>query len=141
MIELIKQIYHNVPWHTLGLLLGAAGITSTFTQYLKKKLSLVNKKVINTVLLAFSFAPVAIQYIMTRASQNPSILGGKALVVAGFASTIVYPFIISPLDKLLTDVKAMRGLNNVASIPTVTGVPPQASTAINVIESSQEFQA
>lgn len=124
----LLQIYHSIPWHSIWLLLGASGIASTVTQLVKKKLSLVSKRVINGVLLALSFAPVAIQYLTTAAAQNPSILGGKALLVAGFASTVFYPFVIKPIDSLLTDAKAQR-----------VGVAAPTSN-VNIIEPSTEFQ-
>lgn len=130
----LKEIVTSIPWHTVGTLLGAAGITSLLTQFAKKKLELVSKKVINVVLLASSFIPVAAQYVMTTASQNPSVLGAKALVVAGFASSVVYPFIISPIDKLLKDAQAERARHD------GTGSTP-AVPSVNVIEPTSEFQA
>lgn len=129
------QLFHDLgslPWHTIGTLVGATGVASVLTQFFKKKLELVDKKVINTVLLAFSFAPVAIQYLMNTASQNPSILGGKALVVAGFASTVIYPFVISPIDKLLEDAQAERARKEAAAAPP--------TSKVNIIEPSAEFQ-
>lgn len=128
-MKTILEIYHAMPWGTIGALLVASGLATTLTQLVKKKLSLVSKKVINTFLLATSFAPVAIQYLTEHATQNPGLLGGKALAVAGFASTVLYPHVISPLSKLLEDAKAYR-----ADTSLVT------KTEVNIIEPGQEFQ-
>lgn len=107
MQNLVTQIQH-LPWDVIGQLLAASGIATALTQYAKKKLSLVNKKVISSVLLSFSFIPVALTYIFTQASQNPSYLGSKALLVAGFASQVLYPFVVRPLSNLLKDAQNER---------------------------------
>jgi len=160
-MEMVTEILNNVPNGTY-LAVGAGFAVSLILQLLKKWLALQSEKVINFLLGALSFITVAIQYLTTAVSQNPSVLGTRttAVVTAALAAYHFKYLGIKDLSNLLKDAKAYRerkervtqaGLIPAGDKETVKEVPldtvqpqvePVAPTPIPVAtESSSEFQA
>jgi hypothetical protein len=89
------------PWLGGGLL--ATGVV----QFLKKKLSLESDKVLMTLLFSTSFVEVAVNYLNSQVSQNPTVLGQRTAAIAGIA-TALYRLAVKPASNILTDAKALR---------------------------------
>ena len=123
----INSILDSVPDKTLiYVLIGL--LISVGLQFFKRWLSIQSDKVITFMLGAFSFIVVAIDYLISQAAQNPSILGGNTLMFMG-ATTTLYHYVVKPMTNIVRDAKAYREAPNV--IPTEDGsvVVPAATVA------------
>lgn len=125
-------------------IIAAAGGVSVVLQLAKKWLSLQSEKVVNFLLAVFSFIPVAVQYVIQAAQQNPAILGQRTAVIMGL-STVLYHQLVKPTTNLLKDAKAERerrervtavstpeqplvtdeDVSDIIEDPTVTSVPDE----------------
>jgi len=154
-MDMLTEILNNVPAGTYWAVLAGFGV-SLILQLLKKWLALQSEKVINFLLGALSFVTVAIQYLTTAVSQNPSVLGSRttAVVTAALAAYHFKYLGIKDLTQLLRDAKAYRerkervttaGLVPAGDKETVKEVPletvqPQVPP-VQPPETPAEFQA
>lgn len=82
----LMDFIHAIPDPAWTLLISA--VVSMILQGIKKWLDVQSDKVITFILTALSFAGSAIEYYASTASQNPTILGQKTVVIVGSATLI-----------------------------------------------------
>lgn len=105
-MDVILQIFTSVPesvWLAVG---GAVGV-SLIVQPLKRWLGLQSDKVVLFLTSTVAFAGVAVEYLLSAAAENPTILGQRTAVILGI-SQLAYRFLIKPSSNLLADAKAER---------------------------------
>lgn len=106
VLSSINTMLDSVPDKSLMYLLIGVAI-SVALQFFKRWLSIQSDKVITFMLGAFSFIVVAIDYLISQAAQNPSILGGNTLMFMG-ATTTLYHYVVKPMTNIVRDAKAFR---------------------------------
>ena len=124
LIDAALKILTHVPYDLVLQALAAAGVLSMVLQKFKKWFEVQSNAVINWINAAMAFVAVAIQYLMNAATQNPSILPGKALALMSLTVLVYHaPFIgIKSLSQLIADVKETRERKDrVAVKETVVG--------------------
>lgn len=82
-------------------------VISMALQSAKRWFNLQSDKVITFLLAAFAFIAAAVEYLLTIASQDPSILGQNTAMLVGIA-TVAYRYAVKPVSQFLHDVKEYR---------------------------------
>jgi hypothetical protein len=151
-MQQILNFYHSHLdlIHALLVFIAGSGIVSILLQNVKRWLSLQSDKVIHFLLVVFSFATVAVNYLVGAASQNPKVLGPETIMLVGGATTI-YRFLIKPASNLLIDAnkereRKARAIASDAEVASVTVPTLSAGTALEpkqivVAEPTPDFQA
>lgn len=140
MDDLIHQL-SNIPssaWYAIA----AAGVISIVLQAIKHYLEDINPKVLMALLTGFSFAVSGINYLLSQANQNPTVLGNETATLVGLA-TVLYRFVVKPGYALLLDVKQVRDQELAAkpagATTTSTAAAPALANAVPASETEASF--
>lgn len=127
--ELLNSIPNSAYYVALASL-----IISVLLQKFKGWFNLKSDKVVTFLFMALSFLTVAIDYLVSAASANPTILGERTFVIMGVA-TVIYRYLVKPMSLLVNDAKLARQ----NTVPSESFVPSPVTNIATVVTPGETF--
>lgn len=134
MLQVLNYIWLNIPWEALGAAIGVSGLLAV----IKRWFDLRSERVMIFLVILFSLAAVAAEYLMSVPTSDPSIIALRASVLA-FTTQPVYFFVIKPVITTLRErmIEAHANLLEAKSAAEPMTVAPAIGDNVQVQDFSQ----